>query len=104
MMLERLGYTVLPALSPEDALEVAKKRMPDDIHLLMTDVVMPKMNGRDLSKELIKLCPNLKYLFISGYTANVIAHHGVLDEGLNFINKPYSKQDLFVYKAKGNLG
>lgn len=94
MMLERLGYTVLPAPSPEEALEIAQKFMPDGIHLLLTDVVMPKMNGRDLSKELIKLYPDLKCLFMSGYTANVIAHHGVLEEGLNFINKPYSKQDL----------
>jgi len=94
VMLERLGYTVLAALSAKEALEIAQKCMQDGIHLLMTDVVMPKMNGRDLSKKLIKLYPDLKCLFMSGYTANVIAHHGVLDEGLNFINKPYSKQDL----------
>jgi len=94
MMLERLGYTVLDALSPEDALELAQKCMQDGIHLLMTDVVMPRMNGRDLSEKILELYPNLKCLFMSGYTANVIAHHGVLDEGLNFINKPYSKQQL----------
>jgi len=94
MMLERLGYTVLAALSPDEALEIAQKSIHDGIHLLLTDVVMPKMNGRDLSKELTKLIPNLKCLFMSGYTANIVAHHGVLDEGLNFINKPYSKQEL----------
>jgi two-component system cell cycle sensor histidine kinase/response regulator CckA len=96
MMLERLGYTVLTALSADEALELANEFVPDGIHLLMTDVVMPKMNGRDLSQELIKSYPNLKCLFMSGYTANVIAHHGILDEGLNFINKPYTKQDLSI--------
>jgi CheY-like chemotaxis protein len=96
MMLERLGYTVLAALSADEALELANEFVPDGIHLLMTDVVMPKMNGRDLSQELIKSYPNLKCLFMSGYTANVIAHHGILDEGLNFINKPYTKQDLSI--------
>ena len=66
------------------------------IHLLMTDVVMPNMNGLELAHNLRPLCPNLKHLFMSGYSANVIAHHGVLDEGVNFIHKPFSKEDLFV--------
>ncbi len=60
----------------------------------MTDVVMPEMNGRDLAKNLLSLYPGLRRLFMSGYTANVIAHHGVLDEGVNFIQKPFSAQDL----------
>ena len=62
--------------------------------MLMTDVVMPEMNGRDLAKNLLSLYPNLKRLFMSGYTANVIAHHGVLDEGLDFLGKPYNPQSL----------
>ena len=65
-----------------------------EIHLLMTDVVMPEMNGRDLAKNLLALYPDLKRLFMSGYTANVIAHHGVLDEGVHFIQKPFSIKDL----------
>ena len=57
---------------------------------------MPEMNGRDLAKNILSLYPGLKCLFMSGYTANVIAHHGVLDEGVNFIQKPLSKQELTV--------
>ncbi len=60
----------------------------------MTDVVMPEMNGRDLAKNLLSLYPHLKRLFMSGYTANVIAHHGVLDEGVHFIQKPFSIKGL----------
>ena len=64
------------------------------IDLLMTDVVMPEMNGRDLAKNILSRYPGLKCLFMSGYTANVIAHHGVLDEDINFLQKPFSKGDL----------
>jgi FixJ family two-component response regulator len=55
---------------------------------------MPEMNGRDLAKNLLSLYPGLQRLFMSGYTANVIAHHGVLEEGVNFIQKPFSKEGL----------
>ncbi len=94
IMLERLGYTVLTACSPNEAISIVEASSMDAIHLLMTDVVMPEMNGRDLSKKLLSMCTDLKCLFMSGYTANVIAHHGVLDTGVYFINKPFSKQDL----------
>jgi YesN/AraC family two-component response regulator len=57
---------------------------------------MPEMNGRDLSKNILSIYPNLKTLFMSGYTANVIAHHGVLDEGVNFIQKPFSREQISV--------
>jgi two-component system, cell cycle sensor histidine kinase and response regulator CckA len=60
----------------------------------MTDVVMPEMNGRELAENLLSHYPDLKRLFMSGYTANVIAHHGVLDEGVHFIQKPFSMKDL----------
>jgi len=60
----------------------------------MTDVVMPEMNGRDLANKLLDLYPHLKRLFTSGYTADVIAHHGVLDEGVYFIQKPFSIKAL----------
>jgi len=66
----------------------------------MTDVVMPEMNGRDLARNMLSLYPDLKRLFMSGYTANVIAHHGVLDEGVQFIQKPFSKQDLAIKVRK----
>jgi two-component system, cell cycle sensor histidine kinase and response regulator CckA len=95
MMLQRLGYTVLEANTPGKAIALAREHA-GEIHLLMTDVVMPEMNGRDLSRSLLSLYPNLKRLFMSGYTANVIAHHGVLDEGVQFISKPFTKLDLSI--------
>jgi PAS domain S-box-containing protein len=92
-LLQRLGYTVVAAATPGEAIHFARQ-YAGAIHLLMTDVVMPEMNGRDLAKNLLSVFPGLKRLFMSGYTANVIAHHGVLDEGVNFIQKPFSAQDL----------
>ena len=89
-MLERLGYTVVAAGSPGEAISLAQEHT-GIIDLLVTDVVMPEMNGRDLAKNVLSFNPNLKRLFMSGYTANVIAHHGVLDEGVNFIQKPFSQ-------------
>jgi signal transduction histidine kinase/CheY-like chemotaxis protein/CHASE3 domain sensor protein len=93
MMLERKGYSVLPAATPGEAIEMAKTHA-DTIHLLMTDVVMPEMNGRDLSGQITDLYPDIRLLFMSGYTANVIAHHGVLDDGVAFIQKPFSMADM----------
>jgi nitrogen-specific signal transduction histidine kinase/ActR/RegA family two-component response regulator len=93
MLLERLGYAVLAAGTPGEALRLARKQA-GEIHLVMTDVVMPEMNGRDLAKNLLSLYPSLKRLFMSGYTANVIAHHGVLDPGVHFIQKPFSIKEL----------
>ena len=93
MMLEHLGFTVLAAGSPSEALRLAE-RHPGQIHLLMTDVIMPEMNGRDLARNLLQLYPGLNRLFMSGYSADVIAPHGVLDEGVHFLQKPFSMQDL----------
>ncbi len=93
MMLERKGYSVLPAATPGEAIDLAKTHA-DKIHLLMTDVVMPEMNGRDLAGQLITLYPEIKLLFMSGYTADVIAHQGVLDDGVAFIQKPFSMADM----------
>ena len=92
-MLEHQGYTVQAAATPGEAIRLAREHA-GEIHLLMTDVVMPEMNGRDLAKNLLSLYPNIKRLFMSGYTANVIAHHGVLDEGVQFIQKPFTVQTL----------
>jgi two-component system cell cycle sensor histidine kinase/response regulator CckA len=94
-ILERLGYTVLEAATPGRAVALAEDHK-GEIHLLMTDVVMPEMNGRDLADQLHGLYPDLKVLFMSGYTANAIAHCGVLDEGMNFIPKPFSVKDLSI--------
>ncbi len=92
-MLERQGYAVRSAATPGGAIGLAREHA-GEIHLLITDVVMPEMNGRDLAKNLLSLYPNIKRLFMSGYTADVIAHHGVLDEGVQFIQKPFSVQTL----------
>jgi len=93
MMLERKGYTVLSAGTPAEALEIAREH-GDKIDLLITDVIMPGMNGRDLAEKLISLYPNIKFLFMSGYSANVIAHQGILEQGVPFIQKPFSMKDL----------
>jgi PAS domain S-box-containing protein len=95
LMLERLGYHVLTSEKPGRALRLAEQHA-GDVHLLITDVVMPEMNGRELADQLCGLFPEIKTLFMSGYTADVIAHQGVLEEGVNFIQKPFSIQDLSV--------
>ncbi len=86
---------MLEASNPNQALALAGE-YKDMISLLITDVVMPEMNGRDLALKIKKDSPELKVLFMSGYTANVIAHHGVLDEGVHFIQKPFSRRELAV--------
>jgi len=93
IMLESQGYSVLTASTPREALRKAGK-YAGEIHLLITDVVMPEMNGRELSKELLSTFPDMKRLFMSGYTANVIAHRGVVDEGVNFIQNPFTRHGL----------
>jgi len=93
MMLECKGYTVISAATPAEAIEKAKNHA-GDINLLMTDVVMPEMNGRDLAGKITDLYPHIGLLFMSGYTSNVIAHHGVLDAGVAFIQKPFSMGDM----------
>jgi CheY-like chemotaxis protein len=92
-MLENMGYRVLTANTPTRALETGNTH-PEKIDLLMTDVIMPEMNGKDLARNLIAVHPGLKTLFMSGYTANVIAHHGILEESVSFIQKPFSMKEL----------
>ncbi len=91
-ILERLGHKVLTASRPTKAIQISQEHK--DIQLLITDVVMPEMNGKDLAETILKTHPTMKCLFMSGYTANVIAHRGILDGGVNFLNKPFSKHDL----------
>jgi PAS domain-containing protein len=101
MELEILGYTAGEVLGQPIWRFVVEENL-GNIGLLVTDVVMPEMNGRDLANLLRESHPDLKCLYMSGYTANVIAHHGVLDEGVLFVQKPFSIRDL-AYKVREAL-
>ncbi len=101
-MLQKLGYQVFAANSPSQALDLAKSH-GKSLDLLITDVIMAQMSGRDLAETLTRNFPNLKTLYISGYTANVIAHHGILEEGIMFLQKPFSTSQL-AHKVREALG
>jgi CheY-like chemotaxis protein len=92
-MLENLGYTVLPASTPRQAIDLVG-RFGGDIQLLITDVVLPEMSGRELMARLSAARPNMRCLYMSGYTSGVIARQGVLEEGILFIQKPFSRADF----------
>jgi signal transduction histidine kinase len=92
------GYTVLTASSPAEALQLAQSD-PEPIHLLITDVVMPVMSGRELAEYLIRIYPQMRILYVSGYTENTIVHHGVLEEGVHLLPKPYTPAQL-IQKAR----
>ncbi|HAA03985.1 MAG TPA: hybrid sensor histidine kinase/response regulator [Syntrophobacteraceae bacterium] len=92
-MLQKCGYTVLEAVDGEDAVRIAEG-YGQAIDMLLTDVVMPGMNGRELAERLTVRRPAIKILYISGYTDNVIAQHGILDPGTQFLAKPFTQQQL----------
>jgi DNA-binding NtrC family response regulator len=92
-VLTQCGYNVLTAGNPEDGLAICKANH-HDIRLLVTDVVMPRMNGRQLAEQILQICPKLRVLYISGYTNNAIVHYGVLDSGLWFLPKPFTLSAL----------
>ncbi len=92
-MLESLGYTVLATASPEEALRLAHDPK-NSIHLLLTDVIMPEMTGPDLVQRLLKDLPQLPFLYMSGYTANLLEEKGVREDSANFIQKPFSREIL----------
>ncbi|HUL29027.1 MAG TPA: PAS domain S-box protein [Thermodesulfobacteriota bacterium] len=93
-VLEKYGYRVLEASSGDSALAVAQGQDGNPIHLMVTDVVMPGMSGRQLADHLVSLRPDLKVLYMSGYTDNAIVHHGVLDPGISYIQKPFTPDAL----------
>jgi signal transduction histidine kinase len=92
-VLLRGGYDVKIAADCEEAIAIAQD-LGKGLDLLLTDVIMPNMQGRDLADVIAGICPHLRTVFMSGYTHNVIAHSGVLDEGVEFISKPFSPDDL----------
>jgi DNA-binding NtrC family response regulator len=92
-ILERQGYRVLEASHGDEALLIHEKH-DGPIHLILVDVVMPGMSGSELAKRLASLRPETKILYMSGYTDNAIFHHGVLEEGINYIQKPFTIDGL----------
>ncbi len=92
-MLEKQGYTVLAAKTPGEAIHIAEN-YPGDIQLLITDVIMPEMNGRKLLKKIDKIRPGIKCIYISGYPASVITPHCVRDKGVTFLEKPFSTKAI----------
>ncbi len=92
-VLTALGYTCLSAADGDEALEIGKKQMAA-IDLLLTDVVMPGMNGRALAEAMKALKPGLRVVFMSGYTENTITHYGILDQGLHYLAKPVTPPEL----------
>ncbi len=93
-MLETLGYRVITAPAGEDAIRTAARISSTPIHLMLTDVVMPGMNGRELSHHIAAFHPETRCLFMSGYPNDIISRHGILDPGIHFIQKPFSAQSL----------
>jgi CheY-like chemotaxis protein len=98
-ILKGLGYEVLVANTPKKAIKIAREHK-GNVHLLVTDVIMPEMNGLELSKQLKPFYSEIKCMFMSGYTADAIEHHGVLDEGTHFLKKPFSSKELAIIVRK----
>jgi DNA-binding NtrC family response regulator len=92
-ILEQFGYRVLTASTPEDAFRLAEEQ-EGDIHLLLTDVILPEMNGKELKERIEAVRPGIKTLFMSGYTADAIARRGILEKGVDFLQKPFTLMSL----------
>ncbi len=93
-LLEQQGYRVLKAANGQEALLAAKEHVRETIHLLLADIVMPQMGGKELADWLKISRPNVKVLYTSGYADDTIVHHGVLDPGTHFLQKPFSLKTL----------
>jgi DNA-binding NtrC family response regulator len=94
VILEKKGYNVITASKPAQALQVVDLHR-ESIGLLLTDVLMPEMNGQELSELVKAIIPDIKVIFISGYTADIIAEQDSVSEGVNFIRKPFSLRELY---------
>jgi PAS domain S-box-containing protein len=91
-MLEELGYKVIPASTPKDALAICERG--EHIDLILTDVVMPEMNGREMVERIKSFRPDVRVLFMSGYTADIVAQRGIVEEGMHYIQKPLEMKQL----------
>jgi CheY-like chemotaxis protein len=100
-VLQSNGYKVLVASDPEEAVRVCQE-YKEPVHLLLTDVVMPKLSGRQLADHVVFIRPEMKVLFMSGYTDDTIAHRGVIQEGAAFLEKPFTPESL-LRKVRGVL-
>lgn len=92
-ILQVSGYRVLEAQNGHEALKIFEEHQ-EQIHLMLTDVIMPQMSGRELAEEIAKRRPEVRLLYMSGYTDDAIGHHGVLEKGVNFLEKPFSPNAL----------
>jgi DNA-binding response OmpR family regulator len=101
-ILEDHGYRVIEAGGAHEAIEIAR-RHPEPIHLLVTDVVMPGMNGRALAESLVAVRPELRVLYVSGYTDDIIVHSGVLESGTLLLTKPFTTLGL-LGRVRAALG
>jgi two-component system, cell cycle sensor histidine kinase and response regulator CckA len=93
LLLENRGYTVIEADGGEQALQLTESR-GEPIHLLLTDVVMPGLNGPEIASQLLERFPNLKVVYMSGFTDDMVFRHGVISEGVNFLQKPFTPASL----------
>jgi CheY-like chemotaxis protein len=101
MLLQKSGYTVLEARDPEEALDLCQQNTP--IHLLLTDLILPKMSGRELAERVAAQHQSIRTLFISGYTDDEVIRAGVLDRRAAFLQKPFST-DVLLQKVREVLG
>jgi CheY-like chemotaxis protein len=97
-LLEIFGYNVIVAKDGKDAIDAFRKNM-DKVHLLLLDVIMPKKNGKEVYDEIKKISPDIKAIFISGYSADIIHNKGILEEGLDFLSKPIL-QEILLNKVR----
>ena len=101
-VLERYGYRVLLAATPREAIALAE-RHAGAIHLLVSDVVLPEMSGRSVASQIVASRPEIRVIYMSGYTDNAIVHHGVLDPDTPFLQKPFTPEAL-ARKVRAVLG